>query len=125
MPNSSPQAFVALTGTSLEMSPGGLLLKGITILFLFLLSVTGGAVFKKASLSLPRCSLALQPSHIASCSYHHSEMLQTICWIHRSGRRKKVIWCSFQIIKRKKKFFFSIYTSVESDLYSNRYTGSF
>lgn len=58
--------------------------------FPFLSFCDRGATFKKGSLSLPRCSLALQPSHIANCSYHHSEMLQSICWIHRvkSGRRK-------------------------------------
>lgn len=135
MPNSSPQASAALTGTSLEMSPGSLLLKGITILFLSLFSVTGGAVFKNISLSLLRCSFALQPSHIANCSYHHSEMLQSICWIHRvkSERRNKVIWCGFQI--EKKKMFLSVhllivmrilahlYSSKYNDLYRNRYTG--
>lgn len=104
MLNSSPQASAALTDTSLEISPGSLLLKGTTILsFSPLWSVTEGAVFEKVSLSPPRCFLAPQPSQIANCSYHNSEMLQSICWIHRvkSRRRKKVSWYGFQIEKKK------------------------
>lgn len=89
--------------------------------FFPLWSVTGGTVFEKVSLSLPRCSLALQLSHIANCSYQNFKMLQGICWIHRvKWRKKKVIWCSFQVEKINA----SVYTLVESDLYSNRYTSS-
>ena len=69
--------------------------------FFPLWSVTGGTVFGKVSLSLPRCSLALRLSHIANCSYQNFEMLQGICWIHRvKSRKKKVIWCSFQVEKK-------------------------
>lgn len=103
--------------------------------FFPLFSVTGGAVFKNVSLSLLRCSFALQPSHIGNCSYHHSEMLQSICWIHRikSEQRKKVIWCGFQI--GKKYMFLSVrllivirilahlYSNKYTDLYRNKYTG--
>lgn len=99
MPDSSPQESAALTSISLEMSPGSLLFKEITVLFLSVWSVTGGLVFEKVSLSLPRCSLALQPSRIANYSYQHSEMLQSICWIHRlkAGRKQ------FGVVSRQRK----------------------
>ena len=47
--------------------------------FFALWSVTGGTVFEKVSLSLPRCFLSLQLSHIANCSYQNFKMLQGIC----------------------------------------------